>query len=278
MKKFAYAMALSLLLVSPLVAQAQGFQLFPGEAAGASDYRTYIKNFYFFSIGAGILIATVLIMVGGIMWTTSAGNPGRIDKAKGYIIDSIIGVVLLLGSYTILQVINPNLVDLRLPSFPKFSTTLGSCVFTTQTQRGFGKQCLDTTQTQCEELARPGQAVPVFTANQPCHKVCAIRDANGFCTLNTDEAFETFVEQAQGEGKSNAQILCELRSPGEKGAEIQQGKVANLFNSVGSTTDHGQCENYCRGAGPNCTVQSVLDEDRGDNIWCKCQYVGSDAK
>lgn len=113
-KYFLAAIPMLLLAASAVHAQttADVYPLFPGEAA-TGDYRQYITAFYKFSIAAGTLIATILIMIGGMIWVTSAGNPGRIDKAKSYIIDSIIGVILLMSAYTILQVVNPNLVNLK---------------------------------------------------------------------------------------------------------------------------------------------------------------------
>lgn len=248
-------MALSLLLASPLLAQAQGFQLFPGEAAGSSDFRTYIKNFYFFSIGAGILIATVLIMVGGIMWTTSAGNPGRIDKAKSYIIDSIIGVVLLLGSYTILQVINPNLVNLRLPTFPPFNVTLGACTYSTTIQSGkSGQKCLDTLQSQCNEIPQAR-----FTSDTTCSEVCKVTDQDGFCVISLTEK----LERAEEQGRDPQEILCNVQGNDGKGAVLPNDGI-NLAN----------CRNYCKNAGEHCYASSWDDID-DDNMLCRCVYSPS---
>lgn len=99
----------------PEISQAAEFSLFPGEKESIGDYRKFIQNFYRFSIAAGILIATVMIMIGGVIWITSAGDQGRVGKAKVYMTDSIIGVVLLLSAYLILAVINPSLVELKKP-------------------------------------------------------------------------------------------------------------------------------------------------------------------
>lgn len=102
----------------------QAQELFPGEFEGLpqgpgqpADYRRYIQQFYQFSIAASVLIATVLIMIGGMIWVTSAGNQSRITKAKEYISNSIIGVILLMSAYLLLQFINPRLVTLESPGF-----------------------------------------------------------------------------------------------------------------------------------------------------------------
>lgn len=91
-----------------------------------TDIRLYIAEFYKFAIPASMLVATVLIMVGGVIWITSAGDQGRIAKAREFIINSIIGIIILMGSYLLLAAINPNLVNLTLPQFSPLSTP-GAC-------------------------------------------------------------------------------------------------------------------------------------------------------
>lgn len=118
-------------------------ELFPGESAALpgeeteADYRVYIKNFYQFSIGAGILIATVLIMIGGMIWATSAGNQTRIGKAKEYINNSVIGVILLMTAYVILQFINPKLVTLENPTPPSIGKYI-PCIFPKASEEQIG--------------------------------------------------------------------------------------------------------------------------------------------
>ncbi|MFA6388873.1 MAG: hypothetical protein WCW27_06460, partial [Patescibacteria group bacterium] len=60
------------------------------------------------------IIATVLIMAGGVMWLTSAGNEQSITQGKELITSAVIGLVLALFSYSILYLINPNFVNMKL--------------------------------------------------------------------------------------------------------------------------------------------------------------------
>lgn len=86
----------------------------------------YIKKIYLYLVGIGGLIATVLIIKGGFEWTTSAGNPTRITSAKSSITSALLGLFLLLGSYTLLYTINPDLLRLKLPRvFMVRALTLG---------------------------------------------------------------------------------------------------------------------------------------------------------
>lgn len=67
----------------------------------------------------GILIAGILsvlmIIFGGFQWAMSGGNSSTIENAKKRIGGAVIGLAIAVLSYTILYIINPNLVNLRLP-------------------------------------------------------------------------------------------------------------------------------------------------------------------
>lgn len=70
----------------------------------------YIQAIYGWLIAAGAMIAIVLIMVGGLEWMLSAGNPGRVTKAKERINHALVGIVLLLSAYSIAYLIDPSTV------------------------------------------------------------------------------------------------------------------------------------------------------------------------
>lgn len=77
------------------------------EAAGRAglDTSTNIQSYIGFIIkGAlGILgaIFLVLIILAGFRWMTSAGNSQNIDAAKQTIVNSVIGLVIVLAAYAI---------------------------------------------------------------------------------------------------------------------------------------------------------------------------------
>lgn len=59
-------------------------------------------NLIFYAIGAFFLLNTV---TGGISLMTSAGDPGKINEAKGKITNSIIGFLVAFAAYWIVQLI-----------------------------------------------------------------------------------------------------------------------------------------------------------------------------
>jgi len=164
------------------------FSLFPGERGAIGDYRLYIQNFYFFSIGAAALIATVLIMIGGMIWVTSAGNQSRVAKAKEYISQSIIGLIILMGAYTLLQVINPQLVQLQLPGTPELGS-FGPCVRLVPPGRPGGKLTYDHTCAIEDLIACDKTAGNVNVANaeslkgRTCVDICKTIANDGSCEI-----------------------------------------------------------------------------------------------
>lgn len=79
----------------------------------------YIKTWYNFIIGAIGILATVMIMYGGLKWLTSRGNSAVIGDAKEKIFSALIGLILVFLSYTILYLVNPNLVEIKSLDFSK---------------------------------------------------------------------------------------------------------------------------------------------------------------
>lgn len=72
-----------------------------------------IGNFYAFALGIGGLLALGVLIFGGILYTTSAGNASRQDDAKQWITGALVGLLILFGSWFILNTINPELTRLK---------------------------------------------------------------------------------------------------------------------------------------------------------------------
>ncbi len=79
------------------------------------DLANYLYAFYVYFVWIVGILATVMVMYGGIQWLTAAGNSSRIENAKQTMNSAFIAVVLTLTSYLLLQLINPTLLRLRLP-------------------------------------------------------------------------------------------------------------------------------------------------------------------
>ncbi len=78
----------------------------------------YITGVYKYSVYLAGLLATVMFMVGGFQYLTAGGDASRVSAGKKRATDAIVGMLLVLGAYAILNTVNPGLVSvtaLRVP-------------------------------------------------------------------------------------------------------------------------------------------------------------------
>lgn len=89
----------------------------------------YIRAIYVYGVGAVGIISAIMLMLGGVIWLTSAGSSTQVEKAKTMISSSLIGMVLVLSSYVLLKQVNPDLVEFKLAGIEtvKQVTTLTCC-------------------------------------------------------------------------------------------------------------------------------------------------------
>lgn len=84
----------------------------------------YIKYIFSFSLVIGGLIAFSALILGGFKHTTSGGNPAKMADAKDQMFSAIIGLIILLSSFLILNTVNPKLTILRLDVIPPAATAI----------------------------------------------------------------------------------------------------------------------------------------------------------
>ena len=57
------------------------------------------------------LLLLILFVVGGIMWMTSGGSPEKLKKAQGLLVNAIIGLIIVLCSYAIVDFVTTKLTS-----------------------------------------------------------------------------------------------------------------------------------------------------------------------
>ncbi|MDD2656240.1 MAG: hypothetical protein PHQ18_01575 [Patescibacteria group bacterium] len=87
-----------------------------------SNVGEFIKFIYQYGFIVGSVVAVMVIIVAGVMYIFSGGNSDTVGQAKKKIMGSVIGLILMALSYTILNTINPYLVNFRLPSIWAINT------------------------------------------------------------------------------------------------------------------------------------------------------------
>jgi hypothetical protein len=95
--------ALSVITLSvPSLAEAQ--QRYVNTSLGDNlTSQEYFSRLYIWAVSLGILAASIAIIRAGYIYTASRGNPSAITSAKEIIINALVGLALLLLSYTILR-------------------------------------------------------------------------------------------------------------------------------------------------------------------------------
>lgn len=95
--------------------------LLRGRVGDLAGYLGIIYNFLISIVG---VVAGVFILVGGFQYVTAGGDAARVTSAKQRISSALIGFVLALSSFVLLNTINPQLVNLKVPSVTDVTTQL----------------------------------------------------------------------------------------------------------------------------------------------------------
>lgn len=86
----------------------------PGIAAGsAPPLSTYLRAVFLTGIGLAGVLAVLMIIIGGIQYIGSGMSPSVKSDAKDRITNAVLGLLLALLSWIILNTIDPNLVSLN---------------------------------------------------------------------------------------------------------------------------------------------------------------------
>lgn len=86
----------------------------PGFEGESGDFATYFKNVYLLALWIVGISALFMLVVGGFLYLSSAGNTSTLGYAKKTIYGALIGLVIALISWLLLNTINADLTNLKL--------------------------------------------------------------------------------------------------------------------------------------------------------------------
>ncbi len=89
----------------------------------AVTFQDYVAGIYTVGLILIVLCAVFMLTIGGFTYLTSAGNTAAISSAKHIIYGSLIGLVLALVSYIILNTLNPDLVNVNISTLQPVATS-----------------------------------------------------------------------------------------------------------------------------------------------------------
>jgi len=81
----------------------------PGRLAeatgGEGSFRNLILTFLNFFLGFLGLLAVIMVIYGGVLYVTAAGNQEKIDNGKKIIMYAIVGIVIILLAFALVNTI-----------------------------------------------------------------------------------------------------------------------------------------------------------------------------
>jgi len=96
------------ILAVPIAAMAQGYswdQFLPGlvEPFGTDNLLDVVSTIINLAFALAGIVAVVYLIMGGFNYVTAGGNPEAVEGAKTTLVNAIIGLVVILVSYLIIQ-------------------------------------------------------------------------------------------------------------------------------------------------------------------------------
>ncbi len=76
-----------------------------GATGGESDAKTLIQTILNFALSFLGFVATIMVIYGGVLYVTSAGNDTEVEKAKKILLYAVVGIVLILLSFAIVNTV-----------------------------------------------------------------------------------------------------------------------------------------------------------------------------
>lgn len=80
---------------------------------GNNYLGTYILGLYNYGLGIVGITAALVIVFAGLLWTIGGGAPSQVNNAQEWLKAAIVGLVLLMISYLILDTINPDTLVIK---------------------------------------------------------------------------------------------------------------------------------------------------------------------
>lgn len=144
----------------------------PGVDTG--NFLNYLRDIYNFLISIVGILAMAALVYGGFRYLTSVGNPAAVEDAKDIINSAVIGLVLALSSWLILNEINPDVLVLKkpgeigaLPGKYAYNQTSNSCTQSSEPNVALGNECTCADGQKVTTTAVVGPLV-IATTPTPC--------------------------------------------------------------------------------------------------------------
>jgi hypothetical protein len=228
----------------------------------------YIRAIYNYGIGIAAFLALAMIVAGGLIWLTSGGSTEKIGTARSMIVSAIIGLVLLLGTYTLLQIVSPALLNLK-PIKTEYigPIEMACCWFDDEDER----KALTMTERECTEEGGDFKLDLVASADKS--SCVDINAKKGCCLFDKDD------DGVKEERERTIEKMCDL-----KGGDFREGlwvvedkdgnKVCSSSRMYAAETSDNGCTKYnpfqCYANNHYICLDSACDGDLNGRQVCCC--------
>jgi hypothetical protein len=242
---------------------------------------TYLAAAFNLAIGAAAILAVIFIMVGGFRYIAAAGG-GEVEQGKSMIKSAIIGLVLTLLSYTLLQTVNPAILSLSLPPIrmvkplPTNVADNSGCDATTAVGTiPVGNICKVTCQQGCVSGARCVKSTNL-------NGVCVSGAENTACEISDDTGCNTGLKCCEvANGAGTCQKTCTERALGSTcatGADCSSSGICAVLPSFSGSEGKNDSTGrplaagakFCSNGGNGDLCSSA--SDCSDGHYCATQY------
>jgi len=165
----------------------------PGvENASQTNLQNYLGAIFKIGIGLAGVFAVLMIVIGGIQFIGGASSPSARADAKSKITNAVFGLILALGSWLILNTINPAIlntsIDIKKTTLPTPSSSGGQYSGANTTSGSYGGQYESTLNTgeYCIDAKFSDSAQTVTTCGMTptdCGKTQSLWSNQGFTII-----------------------------------------------------------------------------------------------
>lgn len=78
-----------------------------------TTFPEYVVGFYKFAVAFVAIAALLMMTIGGFYYIASAGNQAQAGTAKTIVKDALLGLIVVLVTWLILNTINPKLLEIK---------------------------------------------------------------------------------------------------------------------------------------------------------------------
>jgi hypothetical protein len=77
---------------------------------GQQDPRETIANVIKIALSFLGIVAVIIVLWGGVLWMTAAGNSEKVDQAKKVLFSGLIGLIIILSAFAVTQFVINQLI------------------------------------------------------------------------------------------------------------------------------------------------------------------------